>query len=166
MSELQIQTATRRHIPQIEALLSKSYTRLLARDYPPSIMVTAVPQISKAQPALIASGRYFMAVRDGRLLAVGGWSPANQHRVEGDPALGHVRHFATDPDATRQGAAGALLSFCQIQAKEAGLAGLNCMSTRTAVPFYKAFGFEALGEQEITLGAGVVFPAERMVWRH
>ncbi|MEO1549465.1 MAG: GNAT family N-acetyltransferase [Pseudomonadota bacterium] len=164
MSNLTMRPATRADLPAIEHLLSKSYGRLLAQDYPPSVMVTAVPLISRAQPKLVASGTYYMVFRDHDLLAVGGWTRATPHGQWGDNTLGHVRHVATDPGATRQGAATALLRRCQDEARAAGLSGLHCMSTRTAEPFYRALGFAVLGAREIALGQGILFPAVEMVW--
>ena len=47
-------------------------------------------------------------------------------------------------------------------AEAAGASAYDCLSTRTAVPFYAAMGFSELGGVEITLAAGIVFPAIRM----
>ena len=44
----------------VDALLARSYPRLLRPDYPPSIMVTIVPLIARARPELLMSGRYFL----------------------------------------------------------------------------------------------------------
>jgi hypothetical protein len=48
----------------LDQLFGQSYPILLKPDYAPSVLVTAVPLISKAQPALIASGTFFV-VCDG-----------------------------------------------------------------------------------------------------
>ena len=72
----------------VERLLLRSYPRLLAADYPPSVMVTAVPLLARAQPGLLASGRYFVAEgANGRVLAAGGWSSgrAGEPRIAYQP---------------------------------------------------------------------------------
>jgi hypothetical protein len=48
------------------------------------------------------------------------------------------------------------------RAMAAGVRCLDCQSTRTAVPFYAALGFRALGEIEIPLRPGILFPAVHM----
>lgn len=166
METYALRLAERRDIPRIDAMMARSYPKLLAADYPPSVLVTAVPMIARAQPALVDSGTYFVVEgADGAIVGAGGWTVGNPHRTPGDPVLGNVRHFATDPDVLRQGIARRLMDKCQSEVRHHGLAGLNCMSTRTAIRFYQAMGFEALGEVTIQLAGGIDFPAERMVWR-
>ncbi len=147
----------------VDRLLGRSYPRLLAADYPPSALVLAVPRFARAQPELLASGRYFVAEDGrGRVLAAGGWSwrsPAGGSAAE---ASGHVRHVATDPDAARQGMGRRVMERVIEDARAAGVARLDCLSTRTAVPFYRALGFRALHPQELPLGAGIGFPVMRM----
>ncbi len=147
----------------VDRLLSRSYPKLLAADYPPSTMVLAVPIIARARPELLASGRYFVAVdAAGRVLAAGGWSPAAP--VGGSQRdTGHVRHVATDPDVARRGVGRALMGLVMQDAAAAGLQWLDCLSTRTAVPFYRALGFRVLYPTEVPLGPGIVFPAVRML---
>ena len=44
----------------LDLLLARSYPRLLKADYPPSVVVLALPIIVRARPELLASGRYFV----------------------------------------------------------------------------------------------------------
>lgn len=159
---LSLRTAVPDDLAAVETLLARSYPRLLAADYPPSVLVTAVPLIARAKPALLASGRYYV-VEDaqGRLVGAGGWSLT---APQGDTArhVAHIRHVATDPDALRRGVGRAILARVFQAAGEAGVAGYDCLSTRTAVPFYAAMGFRIVGMVEITLAPGIVFPAVRM----
>ena len=151
-------------LPTVDRLLARSYPRLLAADYPPSTMVLAVPRMSRARPDLLASGRYFLAEdATGRLLAVGGWSrrhPLGQPITEG---VGHVRHVATDPDFARQGVGRALMLRVMQDARAAGMMRLDCLSTRTAVLFYRALGFRPLHAVDVPLGPGILFPTVRMM---
>ncbi len=154
----------------VDRLLSRSYPRLLSRDYAPSVMVMAVPLLSRARPELLRSGRYFLAEgRDGSLLAAGGWSlqrgrPGQvQDGAQEGGHMGSVRHVATDPSVARQGVGRALMEEVMADARAEGLGWLDCLSTRTAVPFYRALGFRELYPTEITLRPGIVFPAIRMM---
>ena len=148
----------------VERLLKRSYPRLLRPDYPPSVMVTALPIIVRARPELLASGRYFLAeAEDGTLLGAGGWStasPLGDAVVEG---TGHVRHVVVDPGQVRQGVGRALMGEVISDALRHGVKWLDCLSTRTAVPFYGALGFRVLHEVEVGLRPGIMFPSVRMM---
>ena len=166
---LTIRVARLADLAAVETLLSRSYPRLLAADYPPSVMVTALPIISRARPELLASGRYYLAFGGtGQLLGAGGWSvaapgPSDQpaERV-GARDIGHVRHLATDPDAVRQGVGRAVIRAVFDAALAAGVTRMECLSTRTAVPFYEAVGFGIVRAVDVPLRPGIVFPAIQM----
>ncbi len=145
-------------------MLSRSYPRLLAADYPPSTVVLAVPKITRARPELLVSGTYFLAEDlDGRVLGAGGWTRAAPGGADGPGDVGHVRHVATDPDAVRLGIGRALMSRVMEDARGLGILWLDCLSTRTAVPFYAALGFKVVFPVDVPLGPGIVFPAIRMM---
>jgi GNAT superfamily N-acetyltransferase len=147
----------------VDRLLSRSYPRLLAADYPPSTLVLAIPRIARARPELLASGTYFLAEdAEGRLLAAGGWTPATATGTTVRDT-GHVRHVATDPDALRQGVGRALMARVMQDARDGGMLWLDCLSTRTAVPFYTALGFRTLFPTEVQLAPGISFPVVRMM---
>lgn len=161
---LSLRKASPADLSAVDRLLGRSYPRLLAADYPPSVMVMAVPLISRARPELLASGRYFVAEDpDGRLLAAGGWSRSNPTGAMMQDLSGHVRHVATDPDAVRQGVGRALMRHVMQDAWAEGVVRLDCLSTRTAVPFYRALGFRPVGAVDVPLAPAVVFPALRMI---
>ncbi|RMA43001.1 GNAT family N-acetyltransferase [Rhodophyticola porphyridii] len=148
----------------IDALLAASYPVLLKPDYPPSVLVTALPLISRANPGLLRSGTFYV-VEDsgGRALAAGGWTHTGPQGGIGPRDLGHIRHVVTHPCATRRGLARALLTHAFDCARAAGITRLSCQSTRTAVPFYAAMGFEVQGDIEIALRPGITFPAVQMM---
>ena len=153
----------------LDLLLSRSYPRLLRADYPPSVLVTALPIIVRARPDLLRSGRYFVAVdrQDGHLLGAGGYSlapPAPQGVAHGrrDEHLGHVRHVVTDPDRVRQGIGRAVMTCALTAAQAEGVTEFDCLSTRTAVPFYASLGFGVVGPVNVPLAPGIDFPAIRM----
>lgn len=140
----------------LDALFARAYPKLLAPDYPPSVLVTALPIIARAQPALLASGTFRVAEwTDGRLVAAGGWTPRGA-------GLGDIRHVVTDDRFLRRGIARALLKDCLDEARAQGVRQMICQSTRTAVPFYEALGFEVERDILVPLRPGIEFPAIRM----
>ena len=147
----------------LDALFERAYPRLLAPDYPPSVLVTALPRIARAQPALCASGTYWVAERDGAILGAGRWTAAAPALRPAIPGRGYVRHVVTDDRAVRQGIGRAVMQAAMTQARAAGITWLDCMATRTAVPFYAALGFVSRGPVTVTLAPGVDFPAVAML---
>jgi GNAT superfamily N-acetyltransferase len=146
-------------LASIDALFARSYPRLLKADYPPSVLVTAVPLISRAQPHLVQSGRYYVAeTAEGEILGAGGWSRRGDARAE-------VRHLVTDHAHLRRGIARALMARSMDEARAQGGQWMDCLATRTAVPFYAAVGFETFGPVEVPLRPGITFPAIRMARR-
>ena len=158
---LTIRPAEMSDIPAIDMMLQRSYPRLLKADYPASVLVTAVPLISKAQPRLVASGTYYVAEDAGEILGAGGWTGSGP-QGEAAQGLGHIRHFGTDPSAVRRGVGKAIMARTIQEARQAGLTALACYSTRTAEPFYRAMGFVSKKAVEIALRPGIVFPAIAM----
>lgn len=143
----------------VDALLARAYPRLLAADYPPSVLVTALPIISRGRPELLASGTYYLAEGpSGAVLGAGGWTRS------GAPGggVGEIRHVVTDDRQVRRGIGRAIMERIFADAGGAGITHLTCLSTRTAVPFYEAMGFRTVGPVEVPLRPGIVFPAVRM----
>lgn len=160
---LDIRPTTRADLAEIDALFGRSYPALLKGSYPPSIMVTAIPLIARAQPKLVTSGTYF-AVRDADgIVGAGGWTPAAPGRyADGGATVGHIRHVVTDHRKVRQGIGRALMDQITANASAQGVTRLNCLSTLMAVPFYATCGFERVQETLVNLAPGVDFPAVSM----
>jgi GNAT superfamily N-acetyltransferase len=159
---LTIEPARKGDLAEIDALLARSYPVLLKPDYPPSVLVTALPLISRAQPRLLASGTYYVA-RDGeRIVGAGGWTAAASGRARARGRTGHIRHLVTDHARTREGIGRALMLRVFETAQAEGIVRLDAQATRTAVPFYRAMGFDVLGEIGVPLRPGIVFPAVAM----
>lgn len=157
LQELTVRPTSASDTAAVDALLARSYPALLKVDYPPSVLVTAIPIISRAQPRLLASGTYYLAeTAEGEVVGAGGWS---RRRQAGEA---EIRHVVTDHRRTRQGIGRAIFGRIFADAEAAGVASFHCLSTRTAVPFYQALGFVALGPAEVTLAPGIVFPAVEM----
>ncbi len=161
---LTIRLATPADLAEVDALLAHSYPKLLAADYAPSVLVLALPIIARARPELLASGSYFVALDgSGRMVGAGGWTRGSPEGDAVSRGLGHVRHVVTRAGEVRRGIGRALMGCAMDHAAAAGIRRLDCLSTRTAVPFYKALGFRATGPVEVSLRPGIVFPAVRML---
>ncbi len=153
---IDIRPARPSDLSALDAMFARAYPKLLKPDYPPSILVTALPLISKAQPALLRSGTYYVAKMAGQIVGAGGWTPQRRR------GIGDIRHVVTDDRYIRRGIGRRLMGRIIEEARAAGVALLDCKSTRTAVPFYQAVGFVPLGPIEVELRPGIVFPAIQM----
>lgn len=158
-----IRPALASDIAAIDALLARAYPRLLKPDYPPSVLVTALPLISRAQPGLVTSGTYYVAEdAAGALLGAGGWTAAAPGSGAQAPGRANVCHVVTDDRAPRRGIARAILTRAMDEARASGMNWMHCVSTRTAEPFYAAVGFRSLGPTLVPLAPGIDFPAVKM----
>lgn len=156
--QLTVRIATMDDMAAVDALLARSYPKLLKADYPPSVLVTALPLISRANPALLSSGSYYVAIaKAGQVVGAGGWTPDLRHQ-----GLGHIRHVVSDDRCLRMGIGRALIDHTLRCATQAGLTMLECWSTLTAVPFYQTLGFTVVGPMDVPLRPGISFPSMRM----
>ncbi len=160
--EIKIDVATPADLAETDRLFSRAYPALLKPDYPPSVLVMALPIISRAQPRLLASGTFYVARLDGAIIGAGGWTQGAPGGASRQTAVGHIRHVVTDQRYTRRGVGRAILTRVFETARAAGLDKLNCQATITAVPFYESVGFEAVGDIVVPLRPGVDFPAVAM----
>lgn len=159
-SPLSVRRATPADLSAVDALLAASYPVLLRADYPPSVMVTALPIISRAQPGLLASGSYFLVEdQTGAVLGAGGWTVEAPGAKPGRRGVGHIRHVVTDHRHVRRGIGRLLMQHVMTDARAAGMTRLECQSTLTARHFYAAMGFVEQGEIAIELRPGIRFPA-------
>lgn len=154
---IEIRPSTRADMAAVDALLARVYPRLLKADYPPSVLVTALPVISRARPELLICGTYYVAEEGGVILGAGGWTPNAR-----DPVRADIRHLVTDDRQLRRGIGRALMERSFAEAAEAGRTVMNCWATFTAVPFYRAVGFREVGPIDVPLQGGIPFPAMEM----
>lgn len=160
---MEIRPTTLRDVAAVDALLSASYPALLKADYAPSVLVTALPIINRAQPKLVGCGTYYGVFDGDVLVGAGGWTRARPGGGVADrPDAGHIRHVVTDHRRTRQGIGTRLMRHILAQAAEAGIGFLACQSTLTAAPFYRSLGFEGERVIEVPLAGGIDFPAVAM----
>jgi ribosomal protein S18 acetylase RimI-like enzyme len=159
--DISIRRAGKADLAPLSDLLAASYATLDDGSYDRAEFAAALPLMSRANPTLVASGRYFVAEIGGRPAACGGWSlgaPWTGEIVEG---VGHIRHFATHPAFRGHGAGGALLRHCLAEADAAGVRLMMCQASLPGVAFYERFGFSVL-RRVITNVGGNPLPAIEM----
>jgi GNAT superfamily N-acetyltransferase len=162
MTVLNIAPAAPGDGPEISDLLCRSYGALLTADYAPEVLSAALPVITQARPGLLACPTYFVARQAGGIVGAGGWTHVTPFGRPGIAGVGHIRHVACDPRCLRQGVARAIMKRVFDTAREAGVELLCCLSTLSAVPFYRAMGFGTMAEVALHLTPEVVFPAVEM----
>ncbi len=159
-----LRTASSDDRAAVSDLLDLSYRALMAGAYPADLLAQALPMITKANPVLLASGRYGLIEDEaGQLLACGGWSlerPGSGVVVEG---LAHIRHFAVHPDAVRRGLGRRLYQWCEDAARIHGMTHFECHASLNAEGFYRRLGFERSRELGLRLRTSVTLPAIEMV---
>ncbi len=164
MCKFKVRLSNTGDLAQVDELLARAYPILLKPDYPASVLVTAIPRMARANPSLLASGSYYVAETcNGSIVGCGGWSLTNPNAPRRRRGHAHVRHFGTDPNLTRQGVARAIMARCIADMAGREVRRMECHSTRTAVPFYCAMGFEEIREMLVPLAPGVEFPAILMM---
>ncbi len=159
---MEIRPTTRRDIAAVDALLATSYPVLLKGDYAPSVLVTALPLISRAQPKLVTCGTYYGVFEGDELVGAGGWTLDAPGGATRRAKVGHIRHVVTDHRRVRSGIGTALMGHILERAYAAGVGFLACQSTLTAEPFYRAMGFDGERVISVPLRAGISFPAVSM----
>lgn len=143
-------------------LIATSYATLDDGSYDAAVLAAVMPLISRANPALLASGTYFVAEIGGEAAGCGGWTREKPGGGEIVAGVAHIRHFATHPGHLRKGVAGMLLERCLAEAVGAGVGLMRCQSTLPAERFYAAAGFRRIRMIEVEVGDGVVMPAVEM----
>jgi GNAT superfamily N-acetyltransferase len=144
----------------VSRLLERSYGELMAGHYAAALLASALPFITKANPALLESGRYALIEDDdGALLAAGGWSSERPGSREVEPGLAHIRHFAVHPAKVGCGLGRKLYEWCATAARDRAFTQFECHSSLNAEAFYAALGFQRVGEHQIVLSPDVVVPA-------
>lgn len=157
-----LRTARPEDAEAVSNLLARSYPLLWTGRYEPALLDTVLPLVTRANPRLLASKRFFVAIsEEGPIVGCGGWSLEAPGTGERAPGIGHIRHFATDADWVRHGIGRAILSRCTADAAAEGVRTLLADSAKGAEAFYAAFGFVPQGPSAPLIG-GVVLPGTMM----
>ena len=161
-ASLEIRQATPADKQILSALILASYSTLYRGWYTDDALAAAMPLMSKANPQLLASGTYYVAVLAGEIAGCGGWTAMPPGGGTAVPGIAHIRHFATHPDRIRQGVARALMERCFADAKATGVSLLKCMSSLPAENFYARLGFRRVGPAQLSLTSDIHLAAVAM----
>ncbi|MGF1615561.1 MAG: GNAT family N-acetyltransferase [Gammaproteobacteria bacterium] len=106
----------------LSVLLQTSYPELMKPAYEPRVLAAALEAMTVANPALLASGTYYVAESaTGELIGCGGWTRRAPAADAASSGIGHIRHFATHPAWVRQTIGRAIYAVCQQQASGRGI---------------------------------------------
>ena len=159
---IRIRTARTSDLAAIERVLAASFPALMADAYEPELLARALPMMTRAQPGLVGSGTYYVALADGKIVGCGGWSREVPDGPAGEEGVAHIRHFAVARDWVGRGIGRALYQRCEARARAAGIRAFECYSSLNGEPFYRALGFARLAAIEVPMGPGTSFPSIHM----
>lgn len=146
----------------VTELLLRTYPVLMAPFYDAGALAGALPVMTRANPELLASSRYYVAEDAGRLVGCGGWSPEQPGSGKIEAGLSHLRHFATDPDMTRRGIGRSIVLRCAIDAGRQGATRFQAFAGLNAEPFYRSFGLVRLSVFDLAMSPTAKLPAVLM----
>jgi GNAT superfamily N-acetyltransferase len=141
-------------------VLAASYPALMGPAYDALLLARTLPLMTRANPSLLASGTYYLALDEsGAPAGCGGWSAVAPGSDVREPGIAHIRHFGTHPDWTGRGVGRALFERCEADAGAAGFSRFTCFASLNGEGFYQALGFAALGPIEVRMGPDILFPS-------
>lgn len=158
MHDLTLKTATPADASAVGALLSRSYPALMGEAYAADVLAPVLPLITRANPALLASGTFYIVEAAGRVVGCGGWTfgaPGSGDLVDG---LAHLRHFAVDPAHVRQGVGRLVYDACAHAAAGQGAVRFQAYSALNAESFYAGMGLQRLDVLSLVMTPGITIP--------
>lgn len=173
-AEITLRLARADDVPTLNALIERSARALSAGFYTQQETESAIRYVFGVDTTLIADETYFVAEREQRVVACGGWSRrrtlyGGDQRPVGERSLldpladaARIRAFFVAPEAARQGIGRRLLDACMAAAAEAGFQKLELMATLPGVPLYAACGFREVEHVVERLPDGVAVGFVRM----
>ena len=159
MTALSVRVAGVEDAAAVEQVLQASYPALMAAAYDRELLTRVLPLITRANPRLLASGRYYLCEAEGLAVGCGGWSPERPGSVEVEPGIAHIRHFATRPEWTGRGVGGALYRRCEDAARAAGVREFECYASLNGEAFYAALGFRRVRPIDVPMAGGLSLPS-------
>jgi predicted N-acetyltransferase YhbS len=154
-----VRTSTTQDADRVSAVLAASYAILLRGAYDDDVLAATLPFMTRANPALLSSGAYYVAESEGRIVGSGGWSFNRPGSDETEAGLAHIRHFAVHPDWARRGVGRALYDACEVQARATGARRFECYATLSGERFYAALGFRTVGRIDVRMGEDIFLPS-------
>lgn len=145
--------------PVVADIVQRSYSELMASAYDPDVWRVAHTAITRSNPALLNSGRYFIVSDNGQPAGCGGWSEKTPGSGAVIAGMAHIRHFAVAPEAAGKGVGKRLFTRCRDDAAAAGFRRFQVYSSLNAVPFYEKLGFVRVRDIDVPIADDVVFPS-------
>lgn len=151
----------------VESLMKESTAALFPHYYDDDETASAVEHVAQIDRMLLEDGTYFVIEAGDELIACGGWSRRDKvytgsGDADGDTRLlepeaepARVRAMFVRPGWTRRGLGRRILEECEAAAAREGFRRLTLGATLPGVPLYRAYGFEAVEESDITMPDGV-----------
>lgn len=159
MPAFTLRNATPQDEAAVTEVLKTSYTKLLSSCYDEALLAKALPLMTRASPALLSGGSYFVAeTGDDALVGCGVWSRERPGSAEIVPKLGHIRHFAVHPAWIGRGIGRAIYATCAEQARSTGIRQFDCYASLNAQGFYAALGFRSVRRVDVPMSATVSLP--------
>ena len=150
------------NLNELTRVIYSSYSHLMSAAYKEEIFKGAQPFITKANPELVKSRKYYAATVDGKIIACGGWSLEKPGSMYVQDGIGHLRHFATLPEYAGKGVGMALYDFIKLEARKEGIHHFECLSSLNAVKFYERAGLQIIKDEDIVLPGDIIFPTVLM----
>lgn len=164
LSDVSIRRATVEDEQNVTTLLEESYGQLMKDVYPAPLLSSLLPFITRANPVLLSSGRFYVAVtKDERIVSCGGWSEESPSVGDASTSqqserIAHVRHFGTHPDWVRNGLGSEIFTLCEKESRSCGLNHFHCFSSLNGESFYSSLGFFRIEEKDLHMLGDLIFP--------
>ena len=163
MNNYAVRVATLADAAGVSAVLAASYPTLMESAYDKAVLDRALELITKAQPALLESGRFYIAEsQDELVVGCGGWSIERPGDGLVEAKRAHIRHFGTHPEWTNRGIGRAIYGQCESDARSAGITSFDCYSSLNAEDFYCALGFVRTRRIDLEIAPKVNLPGVLM----
>jgi GNAT superfamily N-acetyltransferase len=162
-----LRIATSADEADVESLMKESTAALFPLYYDEEQTASAVEHVAQVDRSLLEDGTYFVIEAANELIACGGWSKRDRVYTGSGDASGddrmlepsaepaRVRAMFVRPDWTRRGLGRRILEECEAAAWREGFRRLTLGATLPGVPLYRAYGFEAVDESDVTMPDGV-----------
>ncbi len=165
MNSFTARVATPEDAKAVEQLLKASYPALMAPSYAPALLEPVLARITRANPALLQSGTFYLVESPaGEVVGCGGWTlaPPDTAFTGQTNVVAHLRHFATHPRWTGLGVGRTIYSLCRANAFEAPARVLEVCSSLNGEGFYAAMGFERVRDVTVPIAPQLAFPGVLM----
>jgi GNAT superfamily N-acetyltransferase len=171
---IEVRAARLADVPVLEGLIARAVMALQAADYTAEQREGALGTVFAVDRQLIRDQTYFVAERSSGIVGCGGWSRrktlfggdaiAGKDDGELDPGrdAARIRAFFVDPDWSRRGIGGRILTACEAAARGSGFTRFELVATLTGEPLYRAFGYDAAERFETPVANGARLPVVRM----